>query len=270
MTSIDSAARTGTAPPKILDLEWQQHAVWPDRFYAGRQYDFNYAEAYVQHETKPPLCMTVDHHGVSYDPGLDIEADVDAWIVALEQKISNRDERERAHRKYYHEAFGKAHVAETTKTINQALALYDEFGAACRDVKDMLRYVELRYLDLGELRRLDRILGKTRNALFHMEKFAERVKPKPKPYPLPLDDDFVERAVVRLTELDRDRHRIANGEGWSPKTSACGHWAAALLKKGPEDRTRALRVGKVLVSHHMPQLRKLGIVPAAVAARRAA
>lgn len=266
MTSIDSAARAETVlPPKILDLEWQPTPGKPGHWHAERTYDFNFAEMYVQHEILPPYCINPDYHRVEFKSELLSEGPYEPYIAALEQKIINRTLREKAERKFEHDIEGSGHREAVTDAIAEAQALYDEYGAACRDIKETLHLIELRYLSLSELRRLQRIVGKTTSTIAHMDNIAAKISPKP--YPLLLDDDFVERGVLKLTSLDRDRHRIPNGEGWSPKTSACGHWCAAMITK---DREKALRVGRVLVSHHIGQLRKLGIVPAAVSSRRAA
>lgn len=265
MTSIDSAARAETVPPKILDLVWTPDPERPGTFLAGHAEDFGYAEFYVRQDMRAPICLEETAMGYRFVMATYVPEYVSKWIAELEQKITNRTLREKAERKFYHDVVGSDHRDAVTAAVETAQALYAEYGAACRDLTAMLRLIELRYLSTSELKKLQKINAKSRATIADMPAIAAKIEQTP--YPFPLDDDFVVAGIKRLTELDQDHNAFKNLKGWGRQTTAPGHWCYAMLSS---DRAKAIEVGRVLVSQHIPQLRREGIVPAAVKAKRAA
>jgi hypothetical protein len=73
------------------------------------------------------------------------------------------------------------------------------------------------------------------------------------------DDNIVIQAIEVLTRADSDHATVANKSGWSSSDSSTGHWAAALLKGGDDDRRIAILAGRALVGKYVVQLRAAGI-----------
>ena len=251
------------SPPEIKGIRWNKSGdgIWQARI----------TERFLDAELgcgEWPACMhslngTLHIHLVPNNAA--DEAEIAAWLEKLAARAARRAEVDAIVRKRYHDMRGPKHAAAVREAIAEAEALYAEYGPAVRRVSDLLRLTGYIYLSPVDLARLRKLITEIRAGLARMDEDAAALGTKPSF--IPLDDAFVERGIRKLTALDQDRNRIQNDEGWGKRTSAPGHWCCALLNT---DRARAIEIGRGLVSHHLVQLKKLGIVPAAVAAGRAA
>jgi hypothetical protein len=261
--------------PSILDLKW--HPQSGDGTYAAEPTShFVRAEGYVMHRLPYPAGIIRQSLAVIYDPAT---ADHDAvlnWSAELNACHARIKEGERANRaaraaraaenkvadaekrKRYHDYAGPNHAAAVREAIAEGRALFAEHGVAVRKVKPLNDLLDLVYLEPRELTKLRKIIRECRENISAMEGDARKLA---KSTDVELDDDFVVRGLRLLTELDADRGAEKNYRGWGRDTSAPGHWCCALLKT---DREKAIEIGRGLVAHHLGQLAKLGLVPAAV------
>jgi hypothetical protein len=251
-------------PPAIFDLEWSDGEIY---FIATATAAFVAADeaAYLM-GIRRPRCLEQSGNGIFFNPRRYDAAEMEIWRAAATKAIDDLAARRAAEasehaasemekRKRYHDYAGPRHAAAVRAAIAEGHALYAEHGVAIRKVKPLLDLLDLVYLEPRELTRLRKIIRECRDNVANMEGDAVALA---KPSDVYLDDDFVERAVRLLTDLDRDRSKEANLVGWGRDTSAPGHWCCALLRT---DRARAIEIGRGLVAHHLVQLAKLGLKP---------
>ena len=261
-----------TRIPPIFGLSWQPHVhpFAPDlEFWSARRTP-EFDDASFVSKLRQPKCLAESHGDLLIlNPAFYSAEEFQTWSVALQagvdaHAVAQAAEAEAdaieaaAKRKRQHDYSGSVHAAAVRNAIAEAQALYDGYGAACRPLKPMLDLIHLVYLDPIELRRLRKTIAAVRAGLTCMDIVARGVEPKPTD--VYLDDEFVERAIRVLTAHDADRRTLPNRIGWGGKTSAPGHWVCAMLKT---DRDIAIEIRRPLVSHHLRQLAKLGVVPAA-------
>lgn len=248
-------------PPVIPGLRWRPAA---DGMWAAK-YDIRFLQ--LESGTPRPVCVH-SHDGVLYIHVTPSESDAAAiatWKAGIETTVAEAARIVAIARKRRHDCTAPRHAAAVRETIAEAQALYDKYGAAVRRVTPLLNLIGYQYLTVSELNKLRKLIIECRGYIDSMEEDAVALGSEPTD--VHLDDEFVVRAVRKLTALDQDRNLLRNGEGWGHQTTAPGHWCCALLET---DSARAIAIGRGLVSHHMQQLKRLGIEPAAVSQGRVA
>lgn len=148
----------------------------------------------------------------------------------------------------------------------RASSVYDLYGPACVKSQTMALYMKRQGpgddIELGKLV----LATEAKVAVFEAEARARQHEPVPASTAA-IPDEVVERAIRALTALDADHAEMANEAGWSKSTTLGGHCCNRLLET---DRPLALVEGRRLISKHLVQLAKLGIIDWVVAQGRAA
>ena len=158
--------------------------------------------------------------------------------------------------------------AEKAQRLADAAArapqVYDSYGPACvksqtmalymmrQTAGDMMRQTAGDEIDLGKLV----LATEAKAAVYEAEARDRQNEPAPASTAA-FSDEMVERSIRALTELDADHAEEANAAGWSRATTLGGHVCNRLLDT---DRPLALAEGRRLISKHLIQLAKLGVV----------
>lgn len=250
-----AASAPFSSPPAIPGLKWKPAADsrWSAKY--GTTFVFDYDAGVPR-----PECVHTDGAGTMFIPVTPSaqEADeIDAWRVGIVAALAAKEELKAIVRKRHHNYAGPRHAENVRAAIKEGWDLYIEHGVAIRKVTPLLKLLRLVYLQPFELKQLRKLLREMHSIVDNLEDDAKRLA---KTVDVHLDDDFVERAVRLLTDLDQDMRTEPNKMGWGGQTGAPGHWCCALLET---DRARAIALGRGLVAHHLGQLAKLGVVPSA-------
>ncbi len=248
--------------PDILGLEWKPTTKpGPGVFYADWSHKF--------HDAKSVLGLPAgiaDNENIEDRSGgsfystnavtcrpAEINLDeLNAWIAAAPAAI---EQVKRATRKRHHDYPGPAHAAAVREAIAEAKTLLETWGLFTQGKPQILQLIDDEYLFPGELKTLRRLIKTT---IVKAEAKALEVAGNAALDPVPdLTDDVIVKAIRALTALDADHAELANGKGWSKRTSSPGHWCASMLKI---DRALAIKEGRRLIADHLPQLARLGVI----------